>query len=282
MTVSRLRALGHVSCRRLPEHSSFLFSQRAQSALVLDLVRHLVLLGRCRALAVSLALSGRYRTANVLNGRVAVKAPASRPLVRQYRRRRRLSCRDVEVHTSRGHRLQVVQVGGAVLSNRMSDGFVMMSEDRGASSPGFQRRTPFAGEERHDQGPTLGSVEDKLLLVDVRRSNLEHATFLRHWESMRRHVVKAMGRNLIHFALRCSLLSHFRGVPEKGKIPMPESLNGVCPVVTSQRQNATASLDCGNVPRTRRCSGRQRPPTRERSSTPLACHVPNVDYRAFA
>ena len=34
--------------------------------------------------------------------------------------------------------------------------------------------------------------------------------------------------------------------------------------------------------RTRSCSGRQRPCTRERSSTPLACHLPAVDYRAFA
>ena len=32
----------------------------------------------------------------------------------------------------------------------------------------------------------------------------------------------------------------------------------------------------------RRCSGRYQPSTRECSSTPLACHVPNVDYRAFA
>ena len=33
---------------------------------------------------------------------------------------------------------------------------------------------------------------------------------------------------------------------------------------------------------TRSCFGKLRPSARERSSTPLACHVPKVDYRAFA
>ena len=54
---------------------------------------------------------------------------------------------------------------------------------------------------------------------------------------------------------------------------MPGSHNCACPVMRSKKKR-----DGG----TRSCSGRLRPSTRGRSSSPLASHVPDVDCRAFA
>ena len=62
---------------------------------------------------------------------------------------------------------------------------------------------------------------------------------------------------------------------KEGKIPLPESQTCVCPVMTSQK-HATASLASGNVREPAAGSDWQRPSMRERSSTTLACHVPNV------
>ena len=63
--------------------------------------------------------------------------------------------------------------------------------------------------------------------------------------------------------------------------PMPATQNCVGSVTTSkqERDGVTRQRQCT---RTRSCSGRRRPSARERSSTPVACHMPNVDHRALA
>ena len=56
-------------------------------------------------------------------------------------------------------------------------------------------------------------------------------------------------------------LDPFFGVPVEGKIPMPESQNCECPVMTSKTKNATAPLASGTVHEhaaVRVSSGRQR------------------------
>ena len=64
-------------------------------------------------------------------------------------------------------------------------------------------------------------------------------------------------------------------------IPMPATQNCVGSVTTGKQERDGVTRQ-RQWTRTRSCSGRQRPSARERSSTPLACHVPYVYYCAFA
>ena len=77
----------------------------------------------------------------------------------------------------------------------------------------------------------------------------------RRFSSLRARLSVQIRKGLNYETGRCSgvrngtessLLTHFRGVPEKGKVPITESRICLCPVMTSKK-NATVSLASGNV-----------------------------------
>ena len=81
----------------------------------------------------------------------------------------------------------------------------------------------------------------------------------------------------------CSLLTRFRGVPEKGRVRIPATQKCVCSLTTGKkrkrRRHSPAALYANTQLRGEAAAVHARP---QSGSTPLACQVPSVDDCATA